>query len=348
MHTITTANTNSRENANFKQIWRKKMNPKNFRKIPDRIINLVNQILGNNLIVSCLKQYSADDIRNGTLAHLGISLTGNGLSFPATIIPDESQGKHSYINTHGRVIIRRDLPKITKYRSMVVPNWGDYSKGEHTINMPYRCYVREFSPPHLIGINISCINTSANQATYGILFELDEVLDKTSADFTERLFELINILQENINYCDVNSSNLQYEDYITSTQLAWEILPPGEREAFISRFSSARSSRSQIAEISQRADFLMSLNPRGLIYGRSGLQRYMGAQFSDNLVVFENTRYGNAIYIMYDNWEELSRRSRTELLTGRFGESFDRIPHNTGWEEKVRDIVQRKLFPKRA
>ena len=56
-------------------------------------------------------------------------------------------------------------------------------------------------------------------------------------------------------------------------------------------------------DITERYDYLMSLKPKKLIYGASGLQRYFGALITDNLVIFENIEYGNAIYVMYDNWE---------------------------------------------
>ena len=39
---------------------------------------------------------------------------------------------------------------------------------------------------------------------------------------------------------------------------------------------------------------------------------YFGAKFGENIVVFENMDYGNAIYILSDNWEEISKMSRID------------------------------------
>ncbi|MFB7031234.1 MULTISPECIES: hypothetical protein, partial [unclassified Streptomyces] len=75
-----------------------------------------------------------------------------------------------------------------------------------------------------------------------------------------------------------------------------------------------------------------------LIYGTSGFQRYLGAQFASNLVVFENVRYGNALYVMYERWEDLSKKSRLELLSGP-ARGFERILHRQGWEGKLRYAV---------
>ncbi|MGF8545695.1 hypothetical protein AAGN67_14990, partial [Klebsiella pneumoniae] len=59
----------------------------------------------------------------------------------------------------------------------------------------------------------------------------------------------------------------------------------------------------------------------------------------DDLVVFENIEYGNAIYILYDDWDEISKLSRIDLLSGRAGSNFDRIIHSGNWKEEVRKKV---------
>jgi hypothetical protein len=63
-----------------------------------------------------------------------------------------------------------------------------------------------------------------------------------------------------------------------------------------------------------RYALLEQLKPQAYVSGTSGFNRYFGAQFKDNLVVFENLEYGNAIYAMSENWAELSKLSRTDLL----------------------------------
>ena len=64
-------------------------------------------------------------------------------------------------------------------------------------------------------------------------------------------------------------------------------------------------------------------------------RRYIGAKFKDNLVVFENIEYGNAIYILFDNWMEISKMSRIEILQ-RKEKDFIRLPHRKNWEQVLR------------
>jgi hypothetical protein len=89
-----------------------------------------------------------------------------------------------------------------------------------------------------------------------------------------------------------------------------------------------------------RFDFFMTLNPYRLVYGKSGFLRYFGALISDKLVVFENIEYGNAIYIMFENWQELSKRTRIDLRSGKYGSSFIRIIHQKEWKTEVRDVIE--------
>ena len=84
----------------------------------------------------------------------------------------------------------------------------------------------------------------------------------------------------------------------------------------------------------------MSFTPEAMIYGRSGFQRYFGAKLKDDIVLFENVEHGNAIYVMFDEWEKLSQKSRLELLSGRYGDGFERVIHAGGWKAKVCRIVQ--------
>lgn len=108
-------------------------------------------------------------------------------------------------------------------------------------------------------------------------------------------------------------------------------------------FSDGRSPSPEEKEVAgQRYDFFISLKPKKLVFGSSGFRRYFGALLEDDLVVFENIQYGNAVYVLFDNWEELSKRSRIDLLSGRYGTDFKRVIHSSGWKGEVRAIVAAK------
>lgn len=140
------------------------------------------------------------------------------------------------------------------------------------------------------------------------------------------------------------ATDASYDDYLKSLYVSWEILPIGELEETVTRIlSGVKNSDPQIrAKLVERYRFLLSLKPQNTIQGTSGFARYVGAQFADDLVVFENVEYGNAIYIMFGQWMELSKKPRNELLaSGK--EGYVRIPHVGKWKEKLRAVLQREL-----
>src|ERR1700676_3414722 len=317
------------------------MAKKNLRTIPPPIRARLERLPDRNVVAAVLRVIPASNLRAGTLGHLGVELTEAGLIVPSDpIVPPEESGKYSDWNRNGREVIRKDLPKETHYHSVETPNWGDRSYGTHDVDLPYKKYPRDFYAPILATISIACADPRPGREQYGLTFRVDRVLDRQSEDFEADLLAVLNLLQENVGACGVEPSGVQLEDYLRTFALAWEVLPPGTREEAVARlFTNRAPSAAERTVVEARYDFLMSLSPQRLVYGTSGFQRYFGALLADDLVVFENIEYGNAIYVMFGDWQTLSQRSRTELLSGRFGDSFERILHIEGWEQRVRQAI---------
>jgi hypothetical protein len=294
--------------------------------------------------VGSLKKFSRIDLEHGILEHLNISLSPEGLIAPESITPYLSQGKHSSYNVNGREIIRKDLTKESYYNYIESPNWGDSYNGTHTVALPGERYPRDFIAPRNSTIEIEVVNSDPDLSHYIIKFQVSEILNRQSIEFDERFFDCLNLLQENIGDCGVESSKVTMQNYLQSLQVGWDILPTGTADETINRLFTGRQPTQGERETTQgRYNFFMSLNPQSLVYGSSGFQRYFGALINENLVVFENIQYGNAIYIMSDNWEESSQRSRVELLSGKFGENFERIIHTGNWQTKVRMTIEALL-----
>lgn len=319
---------------------------KNIRKIPQSLLLKLKGIKANSIVVGCAKTFSEAQLKQGVLSHLGITLNDKGLLVPDVVLPDPKKGKYSYYNIHGEEVIRKDLPKETHYRTIQAPNWGDSWKGTHDVNIPYEKFPRELKAPMFARIKIESPGRDPGKAAYIIKFELDAVLDRMASDFMDKLIKGLNILQENVGACGIEASGAGLAEYIKGLRVSWEILPPGTKEEIVAYLSRKRAlSEMQQKTIEDRYDVLMSFKPLQMIYGTSGFQRYFGAQIKENLVVFENIEYGNAIYVIYEDWEELSKRSRLELLSGKFGKNFDRIIHNKGWKKELKGLITSKMSP---
>lgn len=319
------------------------MAKKNLRLIPKAITSKL-KALSNTVIAAASKVYSAEELAKGKLKHLGVQLSEGKLSFSKSMVPPETSGKYSYKNVNGEEIVRKDLPKETHYNYVDTPNWGDSYYGTHTVALPYEKYPRDFISPSLTQMKIFVPNPKAGQKSYMIVFEVDRVLDRKDKKFSSQLLECLNLLQENVGFCGVQSSGATVKDYLKTLRVEWEVLPPGTREEAVARmFRGRKPSSQEQTEMEERYDFLMSLKPKSLVYGMSGVERYFGGMIKDDLVVFENIQYGNAIYIMFDDWRDLSQRTRTELLSGRFGHNFERVKHGSGWKGAVKAVIKKRL-----
>ncbi len=322
---------------------------KNIRKTPIEVIQKLRTMKSKEVVVGCAIKFKAAVLSSGRLKHLGVTLTSKGLLLPISIIPPATQGKYSSKNVNGIEIIRKDLPIETHYNTVEVPNWGDDYNGTHTVDLPYEKYPREFIFPRELEITINCNNTQPNQPEYIIAFKVNEVLERKRRNFKDKLFENLNLLQENIGACGVEPAEMALDKYEKSLHVSWEILPPGTREETIERVFKGKSPTVDEKNVAgERYDFFISLKPKRFVFGSSGFRRYFGALIEDDLVVFENIQYGNAVYILFDNWKESSRRSRLDLLSGKYGKDFERIIHNPGWKKEVRTIVKGKQAEKKA
>ncbi|NUN66950.1 hypothetical protein HCU40_19865 (plasmid) [Pseudanabaena biceps] len=317
----------------------------NYRKIPSPILAKIRGVKNLPIVVACVKRISESDILRGKYLHLGITINDGKIDFPDSIIPKPNVGRYSKINVEGKEIPRKDLPKTIKLISHESPNYGDPAKGFHTVNVPREVYERDYIKPKEVEIKIEALREevrgSAN--TFILKFGVNWVLNQGDANFDADLLYGLNLLQENVGAADVFRYNANLGEYLKTISIDWEILPIGNRDevvrSILSRFKSPNKEIQ--SKLIQRYNLLMQLKPTAFISGTNGFRRYFGAKFDDNLVVFENLAYGNAIYVMFEQWEILSKMSRIELLAGK-EQGFERIIHKSGWEDKLRKSVKQR------
>uniref|UniRef100_UPI0025A02B5E hypothetical protein n=1 Tax=Klebsiella pneumoniae TaxID=573 RepID=UPI0025A02B5E len=236
-------------------------------------------------------------------------------------------------NLNQRVSLGRNHLLILTY-----PNWGDSSNGTHTVRLPHDKYPRDIIPPKLIAIEINHKKSSDSYFIFN--FRATRILEKNSNKFDDELLFDLNLLQENLGKCGVENADKPISTYADTLIVSWDIFPPGSKEEILARiFKGKNITDDKKAVAENRYEFFMSLEPKKIVTGNSTFSNYIGAMLEDDLVVFENIEYGNAIYILYDDWDEISKLSRIDLLSGRAGSNFDRIIHSGNWKEEVRKKV---------
>ncbi|WP_208875446.1 hypothetical protein [Streptomyces sp. PBH53] len=318
------------------------MAQRSFRKIPDSVRSKVANLPSNEYQVGVLRSYSVSDLKSDLLAHLEVSVQAGSIVIPPTSLPPAERGRFSKWNLVGRIVRRTDLPKVSRSWGFETPNFGDWSKGSHTITFTRQVYQVEHLYGHQIAIAMEEVSSNDDQVT--IAFRVESVLDRTAAGHDADLLFALCLLQENVGAVDVVARTTSTDEWARAMALNWEFLPVGTREADavisdLTRRLRLNKDDPRRGGVEARLEALLALRPERMLYGTSGFQRYIGAQFGPGLVVFENARYGNAIYVMFEDWEELSKRSRLDLLGGS-NRSFERITHRRGWEGRLRHAVQ--------
>jgi hypothetical protein len=323
---------------------------RNFAKIPPAIRASLDGIGDKLVVVAATKQIKRADISAGIYDHVGLHLDESGaLTVRPLSQPTPAAGKWSERNAFGWEIIRKDLPMTTKSFSFEAPNFGDASRNGTSMRVIQRdVYQRQIFEPRGMVIETELLAEKGD--VFVVKFSLNDMLDRNRPHFELMLLWSINILQENVGVAAVFASDASREDYLGSTVLAWEIFPPGTIEDVIKRITKSKPNPANAPDfdghIRERVALFAKLKPLSYLRGQGGFGSYFGAQFADDLVVFENLRYGNAVYVLYENWEEISKRSRHDLLNDTDAK-FDRLPHVTDWQERLQTLIRFQMTKRR-
>jgi hypothetical protein len=319
---------------------------KNFRKIPFVILQKIEDLQGE-FTVGTIVDLTEAQFSERKFSDWRLKKEENGeLSYQTLYVPHVSKGKYSKKNVEGYRVRYLDRPKILKsYYMGERPIWGDYSNGTFSLIVSRLITPYDEIPPKEVAFIVRLIETKEVNGVIHYIFKVNTNVnfDRNNENIVDELFFHLNLIQENFGSVDVYQSYIADQYLLNSVLLSWDIFPPGERDEDLNRITSGlrNLSRERVSEIAERYNFLRDQNPRTFITGRSGMLRYFGAQFSDNLVVFENTNYGNALYLLFENWRELSQLSRLEIQD-RPKDQYIRVKHIGAWQQTVSNIIQAK------
>lgn len=311
--------------------------PKNFRAIPKAIQQKIDSIALNRLEVRSLLKIDPSEVPK--YHDLGVSLSklDVGNSWSQTPLP--STGLTSRRNLEGWEVVRKDLPKYKKTFCHEIENFGDGSRnGYSTVCIEREVYHRDSFPPPLYSIDVRVEELLAD-GRYGVSFIVSENFDKTSSSLDVDILFAINLMQENLGSVEVvvpTSPRIFHTEILN-----WELFPPEGVEAVISWLKSAGGLAKPDEEKTARERLALfeRFRPINYIRGLGDNDTYVGAKYADDLVVFENVKYGNALYVLYQDWESQTKVPRSKLLE-LSGEKLDRIVHRDGWREVFSELMK--------
>lgn len=243
-------------------------------------------------------------------------------------------GKVTEFNANGRIIIRKDLPKITETRASW-RRWEDWHGQEHTgiQTRSYEVYPRDLvlPPSEYLTVlpSIEAFALCSRPITYV----------KESKD---AVFHLVNLFLELFGRFDVFNETMDLSASTAVKRLNWKLLPPGKypfartKEALGEFLSSLSQSDRPVVE--ERIRTITRLDPDFLAVGLGGFKDYVVFGFtSKNRYVLESPRLGNATYVFDQNWPELSTKTKREILDGSLHEA--RVIHGHRWHRDIAALI---------
>lgn len=91
--------------------------------------------------------------------------------------------------------------------------------------------------------------------------------------------------------------------------------------------------------VEYRLETINAHKPDFAAVGEAGFRGYIILGFTKrNLYVLESIFYGNATYIFGKRWEELSKKTKAEILSHNL--QTDRLIHQSAWGVKINELLE--------
>ncbi len=246
------------------------------------------------------------------------------------VLPAGIFGPQSRKNAYGYFNTDKTRPKERRY---VSTNWI-YPFGNTNASMVAADIYKECYPKievEAYGIELQLYEDESKQQ-FVIVNMADEIRKKY-------MKEAINLMLEIYGKCYVYDSVIRIENTIKRKRCNWEILPPGEMPSrHVEKQLKSMNKKTDTFDIA-RLKHMEMYNATTIVEGVNGFKGYY-AYLYENHCVLESAFYGNATYIIpKENWEELSQKTKRELLDGK--RLLGKIDHTEKWKQNVENTFKK-------
>jgi len=238
--------------------------------------------------------------------------------------------RYSLRNAEQYFTIDKSLPKENYIQTLYWTRHEWAGRGETRevsdfVDIVRQRYHRDYHPPYSVYFTLIISDNQKRIESNEIMFCQENY---------EIIINTINMLLGLFRECWIESDN--EEKSVHSIKLDWDILPPGdypwerikEDLATICRHST----RTQKHMMLRNCEEINKLKPDFRAYGRAGFRGYVVFGFTQkNLFILESIFPNNATYVFENDWEELSKLTKAEILNENLHKT--RIIHNANWAE---------------
>lgn len=228
----------------------------------------------------------------------------------------------------------RDLPKERFFVSRLW-KWKDFQDNQYEkiIYIPRERFQRNLVLPP--GEELLIDSYGQNNII------VSRALIKTPENY-DSIKHIVNIFLEIFGECDLIKEDYTSFLYENVTRLNWRILPQGqypwENVRQIVQETIVRQPRGNQPVIAHQLEVITNHIPNFVAVGQGGFNDYIVFGFpSKNIYILESIKTGNATYVFGDDWVNLSRMTKAEILNNNL--FIDRIFHNPTWMQRINDIL---------
>lgn len=294
-----------------------------------RINNIYRYI--NKEEIDNIKQLrvKVDELSQDKVINIGFS---KKLEVGEMVVP-KVIGPITYFNVYGKEIINKNEKEDRDiYRPYHIMDWhGQYHDG-----IAYerrKCYKREFINPY----EMELIIVGQKETKYVTNKEISKDANKLKFAMNLLLeifgeFEIV-YNEEKINYGEIKRLNW---NVLPRGKYPWEKLYPYIKN----NLDNMQETKAKIAK--NNIEKITQYNPKFVAIGRSGFSGYIIYGFNkENKVILESMEIDNATYVLNENWENISKLTKAEILKNNLHEK--RIIHTKRWNEEIETVIKEML-----
>lgn len=254
----------------------------------------------------------------------------------ATILP-ASFNRYSFRNAEQYATIDKSLPKEKYTQTLYWTRHEWAGKGETRevtafTDIVRERYHRDYHAP--FSVSFSLVMKEQMKSIVS-----DEIV--LSVDNNEKIMNTINMLLGLFGECTIESNEVDTET--PTIRLDWDILPEGNypwetiKTSIEGICRNSRKTRQQM--MLRNCGVINDLKPDFRAYGRSGFRGYVVFGFTKkNLYILESIAPNNATYVFENQWEELSKLTKAEILNHDLQKA--RIIHNSNWVSEFKKLMK--------
>jgi hypothetical protein len=260
------------------------------------------------------------------------------LELGETILP-KVIGPVSRFNAEGRNEKQKHLPMETAYRQTMW-KWkkfiggGEVEEEEGIKDVPYQRYPIKFIPPPSHELTIAEVDNQKVIISSRILKSEENSINAR---------DIFNLFFEIFGECMMLNNNLNTIKLPEIQRKNWSVLPPGEYpfETIVERINNDLRivrNRNHIV-IKHRIQQINDANPNFIAFGNAGFTGYWIFGFPNiNTYILESVYPNNATYILANDWERISRLSKSEILRNDL--HVARIAHRITWPNEINRFLR--------